>query len=215
MNILHTESEEKYWSQRYNQQQTGWDIGHPSTPLKAYIDQLTDKNMRILIPGAGNAYEAEYLYALGFHNVFVLDISEAPLLAFAERMPEFPKDQLLHQNFFEHQASYDLILEQTFFCSFVPTPENRQQYAQKMMELLNPQGKLVGVWFDIALTGDMEKRPFGGTKAEYLTYLTPYFEVEVFETCYNSIKPRSGTELFGIFRNSATLHQKQLLHWLE
>jgi len=39
-----------------------------------------------------------------------------------------------------------------------------------MSKLLKSGGKLVGLWFDIPLTGDLEKRPFGGTKEEYLEY---------------------------------------------
>jgi len=37
---MHDKSEENYWTQRYQEDNTGWDIGHPSTPLKEYIDQL-------------------------------------------------------------------------------------------------------------------------------------------------------------------------------
>ena len=51
----------EYWEERYRAGTTGWDIGSPSTPLKEYIDQLQDPSKKILIPGAGNAYEAEYL----------------------------------------------------------------------------------------------------------------------------------------------------------
>jgi len=129
-------NEESYWSQRYNEQLTGWDIGYPSTPLKKYIDQLEDKTLKILIPGAGNAYEAEYLFNNGFTNVYVLDISEIPLKAFKKRVPNFPDSQLLHGNFFEHIESYDLILEQTFFCSFEPSSENRTRYAKKWQKTL-------------------------------------------------------------------------------
>ncbi|MFS4468005.1 hypothetical protein [Maribacter sp. 2210JD10-5] len=50
------QNEENYWTKRYHEEETGWDIGYPSTPLKAYIDQLEDKMISILIPGAGNAY---------------------------------------------------------------------------------------------------------------------------------------------------------------
>ena len=53
--------DDQYWSERYSQNKTGWDIGYPSTPLKEYIDQVTDLDLNILIPGCGNAYEAEYL----------------------------------------------------------------------------------------------------------------------------------------------------------
>jgi methyl halide transferase len=191
---------EVYWTNRYNDKSTGWDIGYPSTPLKEYIDQLTDKNIRILIPGAGNAYEAEYLIELGFTNVYVMDISAIPLRQFEERNPNFAKEQLIEADFFTHEGKYDLILEQTFFCSFEPTKDNRNNYAKRMAALLNPKGKLVGIWFDIPLVeGNMDKRPFGGNREEYLSYLENYFDIKIFEKCKNSIQARQGQELFGIF----------------
>lgn len=193
---------EKFWTDRYKEGKTGWDIGYPSQPLVAYIDQLDKKDLKILIPGAGNAYEAEYLINQGFQNVYVLDISKAPLQSLKERVPSFPDHQLLQEDFFEHTGQYDLIFEQTFFCSFEPTKENRAKYGQTMAQLLKPGGKLVGLWFNIPLTPE-SKRPFGGTKEEYLSYLTPYFDVLTFESCHNSIKPRMGTELFGMFCKKA------------
>ena len=139
--------------------------------IKEYIDQIEDKNVRILIPGAGNGYEAEYLFRKGFNHVFVLDISDNPLKTFAERVPEFPKSQLIQENFFTHKGEYDLIIEQTFFCSFLPTKEKRSEYVSQMSTILNSKGKLVGLWFDIPLKGDMEKRPFWGDKiCIYLIY---------------------------------------------
>jgi len=198
--ITDSNSENKFWSTRYEEGRTGWDIGYPSTPLKTYIDQLENKDLKILIPGAGNAYEAEYLFRQGFKNVFILDISKAPLEAFQKRNPNFPADHLLHENFFSHEEKYDLIFEQTFFCSFPPLKNNRILYAETMSRLLLPNGKLVGVWFDFPLKDDLVKRPFGGTREEYLSYLSPLFEVVVFEKCHNSIEPRKENELFGIFR---------------
>lgn len=192
-------TEEAYWSNRYKENSTGWDIGYPSLPLKSYMDQVLDKDLKILIPGAGNSYEAEYLFNQGFSNVHVMDISPTPLENFKVRVPTFPKDQLVLADFFEHTETYDLILEQTFFCSFEPTNENRTAYGRKMNELLKPQGKLVGVWFNHPLH-EKSRRPFGGSKSEYLTYLTPFFQTQIFEDCYNSIEDRTGQELFGIFQ---------------
>ena len=67
-----------YWEERYKKGETGWDAGAITPPLKEYIDQLTDKNLRILIPGAGNGYEFDYLIENGFQNVFVVEISLVP-----------------------------------------------------------------------------------------------------------------------------------------
>lgn len=191
--------EQNYWTKRYKEQQTGWDIGYPSTPIKEYVDQLTDKTIEILIPGAGNAYEAEYLLKKGFKNVHILDISDVPLKQFKKRNPDFPVTQMHQADFFEFQGQYDLIIEQTFFCSFVPSDKNRNAYAKHIAELLKPTGKLVGVWFDIPLSGDMEKRPFGGHKKLYISYLCPLLKMITFDPCYNSISPRQGSELFGVF----------------
>ncbi len=197
--IMKSEEEKKYWSQRYQEKRTGWDIGSPSIPLQSYFEQLEDKNLKILIPGAGNAYEAEYLFKKGYEQVHVLDIALEPLVKLQQRIPNFPESHIIQANFFEHSGAYDLIIEQTFFCSFPPLPATRQLYAEKMHELLKNNGKLVGLWFNMPLTGDMVKRPFGGTMEEYLGYLAPYFEMKIFEDCYNSIPSRQGQELFGIF----------------
>lgn len=200
MNNKESEQLDAYWSARYKSEMTGWDVGYATPPISEYLDQIKNKNLRILIPGAGNAYEAEYAWNQGFRNTYVLDISAIPLQQLKDRLPDFPADQLIHQNFFEHSGQYDLIVEQTFFCSFPPSKENRGMYVDKMYELLVPDGKLVGVWFDIPLTGDMEKRPFGGNKELYLSYLCPPFQCQILDPCYNSIGPRAGNELFGIFR---------------
>ena len=134
-----------------------------------------------------------------------MDISVVPLERFQKRNPDFPSQQLLQEDFFNHKDLYDLIFEQTFFCSFVPTDENRFAYAKHMNSLLKPTGKLVGVWFDIPLTDDMEKRPFGGDRQLYLKYLSKYLIVISFERCYNSILQRQGNELFGIFKRKHPL----------
>ncbi|WP_315822136.1 hypothetical protein [Paraflavitalea speifideaquila] len=64
-----------YWDNRYQHQQTGWDIGYVSTPIKDYIDQLIHKDLAILIPGCGNSYEAEYLLQQGFTHITLIDIA--------------------------------------------------------------------------------------------------------------------------------------------
>ncbi|MFD2247714.1 methyltransferase [Pontibacter ruber] len=181
-----------YWQKRYENAQTGWDVGTITRPLKEYFDQLQNKGQRILIPGCGNAYEAEYLFGLGFRNVFLVDVAEAPLQSFAERVPGFPKAQLLLQDFFSLESKYDLIVEQTFFCALHPA--QRQAYAAKCAELLTPGGKLVGLLFDTEF--QHEGPPFGGSREEYRTYFEPYFKFLHFETAYNSIPPRQGRELF-------------------
>lgn len=181
-----------FWENRYSNNETGWDTGSVSTPLKEYFDTLSDKEIKILIPGAGNAHEAEYLHIKGFKNVYVLDIAEAPLENLRKRLPDFPKEHILKGDFFALDDSFDLIIEQTFFCAI--DPKLRPDYANKMYSLLKQGGKLVGLFFDIELNKD--KPPFGGNKEEYIAYFRPFFNLKKFEKAYNSIPPRAGNELF-------------------
>lgn len=185
-----------YWNDRYRNNQTGWDLGAVSPPIKAFADGIEDKQLNILIPGAGNAYEAEYLFKNGFENVFLCDIAEIPLKSFLDRNAEFPAQQTLHSDYFDLKGSFDLILEQTFFCA-LPVKQ-RSAYAQKTSDLLRPGGILAGLLFDFELKEDGP--PYGGSREEYLTYFSPYFHIEILERAYNSIKPRSGNELFFKFR---------------
>lgn len=181
-----------YWAQRYAEGATGWDAGAITTPLKEYIDQLTDKTQRILIPGAGNAYEAEYLHRQGFSQVTVVDITAQPLHNLQERVPGFPAGQLRQEDFFEHEGTYDLILEQTFWSTFHPTMRDR--YAQKMASLLRPGGRLAGVLFEDKLFDDHP--PFGGSREDYRPHLARHFDIKVLDRCYNSIPPRADRELW-------------------
>lgn len=187
--------DKEYWEHKYENNKTGWDIGYVSTPIKEYIDQLENKELKILIPGGGNSHEAEYLIDNGFKNISVLDIAQQPLKNIETRIPHFPTKHLINQNFFEHTTTYDLIIEQTFFCAL--SPSLRTNYVDKTHSLLNKNGKLVGLLFDFELTE--EGPPFGGDLIEYIQLFYAKFEIKVFEKCYNSIKPRQGKEFFFIF----------------
>lgn len=179
-----------YWSNRYQMNDTGWDIGYGSTPLVEYLQTITDKQLAVLIPGCGNAYEAEWLLQNGFTNVTVLDISPVLTAALKERFKNQPIN-IITGNFFEHKGQYDLILEQTFFCAI--DPALRSSYVTKMHELLKPDGKLVGVLFNRSFEGGP---PFGGSKEEYELLFSKHLHIKKMELCYNSIPPRQGAELF-------------------
>lgn len=182
-----------FWDNRYLTAQTGWDIGSPSIPLKEYIDQLTSTELQVLIPGCGNAYEASYLLQNGFKHVTVVDISPVLTEKLKENHASWLNKELtvLTVDFFTLEGSYDLILEQTFFCAL--DPSLRPAYVKKMHELLKKGGKLVGLLFDRSFEGGP---PFGGHREEYLRLFSPYFAIRTMENSYNSIKPRQGTELF-------------------
>jgi len=181
----------EYWNDRYKNAATGWDLGQVSPPIKEYIDQLTDKTIKILIPGCGNAYEAEYLHQQGFINVHLLDFASEPLVEFKKRVADFPEAHLHQDDFFEHQGEYDLIIEQTLFCAI--DPSLRADYVTTAKRLLVPKGKLVGLLFNCHFEAGP---PFGGTLDEYQNQFSKEFKSIKMDNCYNSIPPRLGNELF-------------------
>lgn len=183
---------EEYWNNCYQNNDTRWDLGKISTPIEAYFNQLNNKELSILIPGGGNSHEAEHVFSNGFKNVFVVDISPFAIANIKKRVPSFPSNQLFNIDFFKLIDTYDLIVEQTFFCAI--DKNLRQAYARKVADLLKPQGKLVGLLFDAPLNEDHP--PYGGTIKEYIGYFNPYFDIEIMEPCYNSIEPRSGREVW-------------------
>jgi methyl halide transferase len=185
----------EYWENRYQKNETGWDVGEITTPIKDYFDQISDKSLKILIPGAGNSYEFEYLINSGFENVAVLDFARNPLENIKKRLPSVSDEQLIESDFFEHNNQYDIIVEQTFFCAL--EPQLREKYAAKMTSLLQPKGKLIGLLFQFPLTE--VGPPFGGSKEEYLLLFQNDFTIKKLETAYNSISPRKENELFFIF----------------
>jgi methyl halide transferase len=182
-----------YWSLRYINNDAGWDTGSITKPLKEYFNQLQDKNIAILIPGCGNSYEAEYLLKNGFANITLIDISSVLCERLRQRLQAYLSQglQIICGDFFEHQGEYDLIVEQTFFCAL--DPSLRKKYAEAIPALLNKRGKLAGLLFNKQFETNP---PFGGSKDEYVKLFTQYFDIEIMEPCYNSIKPREGAELF-------------------
>ncbi len=184
--------DETFWDNRYKSLDIGWDLGEVSPPLKAYFDQIENKTLKILIPGGGNSYEAEYLHRNGFENVYVVDVSKTALSNLLNRVPDFPIEHLIRSNFFELEKTFDLIIEQTFFCAI--DPKLRDEYVKKAHSLLSEEGKLVGLLFDLPLYSD--RPPFGGSRSEYEDRFKKLFEIVEMTRSYNSHESRQGKELF-------------------
>jgi SAM-dependent methyltransferase len=182
---------ESFWNNHYLERTTGWDLKQVSPPLKEFINQLTDKNLRILIPGCGNSYEAAYLLEKGFTDITIIDIAPALVESLKNKFSNDSRITIVLQDFFDHEGTYDLVLEQTFFCAI--DPSLRPQYIVKMSQLLKKGGKLAGLLFN----RDFEDGPpFGGSKKEYLALFSPDFNIKIAETAYNSFEKRKGSELF-------------------
>lgn len=184
--------DKSFWESRWQEQNTGWDIGYANPAICNFMKQYSNKDAAILIAGCGNAYEAEFLIQNGFTNITLIDIAATAVKHLQEKFQQENAITILCEDYFEHNGIYDVQIEQTFFCAI--NPSQRADYAKKAHSLLNENGTLMGVLFN----REFEKAgpPFGGTEEEYLDYLKPYFDLKIFENCHSSVPQRQGSELF-------------------
>lgn len=193
--------DQDYWDAQYQANATGWDLGLVSPPIKAYIDTIKDKNISILIPGCGNTYEAEYLLQEGFTNITVIDIAPTLVQLLKQKFVENSNIKVVQGDFFNHKGSYDLIIEQTFFCALPPIM--RQKYVWKMHHLLSENGILAGLLFNRTFE---VSPPFGGSKDEYELLFKNAFDFLKMDVSKNSIAPRANSELFIEFKKSSLVN---------
>lgn len=199
--------DQTYWDNQYQVNATGWDLGKVSPPIKAYIDTIDNKETKILIPGCGNTYEAEYLLQQGFTNITVIDIAPTLVESLKQKFANNNNISIILGDFFDHQGKYDFIIEQTFFCALPPTM--RQKYVWKMHQLLTDYGKLFGLLFNREFE---VSPPFGGSLNEYEHLFTKAFIFNSISLAGNSIPSRANTELFIEFQKNE-LNQVNLYHF--
>jgi SAM-dependent methyltransferase len=186
------ELDQFFWNTRWENNQTGWDIGQASPAITAYMAQYANKNAAILIPGCGNAHEVSYLLRTGFTNITLIDIAPKAVALLKEKYDKNPEVTIILGDFFEHQGKYDLMIEQTFFCAI--SPILRKKYVQQSAALLNTDGRIIGLMFNTIF--DKQGPPFGGKIEAYKLFFDAYFKIEKMENCYNSIPPRANKEAF-------------------
>ena len=179
-----------YWQNRYAQDDFPWDIGYSNKVLTDYVEQNIAKDARVLIPGAGSGYEAEYLWNKGYTHVYALDFAADAKSLLMSRGNKFPEDQYLTGDFFELDQRFDVFLEQTFFCAL--NPSLRPQYVKHVHHLLNTEGVLFGLLFEM---DKQDGPPYGGNTAEYVALFQAKFELKTVQKCLDSIAPRLGQEL--------------------
>lgn len=189
---LENELDASFWNDRWHNGQTGWDVGYASPPITTYLEQYKNKNAAIVIPGCGNAYEAAFMLDHGFTNITLVDIAAEAVSRLKKKFKSRPGIKIYCEDFFQHKGQYDLVIEQTFFCAQIL--QRRTEYVEKVFSLLKEKGRLAGVLFGIDFP--MDGPPFGGKEETYKTLFEPYFQMEKMESCYNSIPPRAGSELF-------------------
>ncbi len=190
-------SDAKFWEERYQRGEDGWELGAASPPLERYFSDKRLDDQRALVVGCGRGHEARLLASLGA-EVVGLDIAQDAIEA-AERMTSpggsirFVKGDLFALR--GRPAFFHLVIEHTCFCAI--DPARRDEYVDAVADALVPGGRLVGLFYAHGRPGGP---PFTTDDAELKQRFSRRFVIEHHETPPDSIERRAGLERLLVLR---------------
>ncbi len=189
-------SESDFWSERYFEQRTEWDLNEPTPCLVWALKKFKLPKMRIAVLGCGRGHDAAYIASQG-HKVTGFDFSQEAILE-AQKIYGIPKEssniKWVQQDIFDLSEDYfgqfDLIFDHTLFCAV--DPDRRSKLVDQWYRLLAPQGQILGVFFTMPKPNGP---PYGTTEEEIQTRIAKKFRKDFWERSKVSIPRRMGKEL--------------------
>jgi SAM-dependent methyltransferase len=162
-----------FWNERYRSAETPWVLHKTPNALRSFL-KTTKKRGRVLIPGCGTHYEAIEAFRAGGFEVVAIDFSAVAIANMRKALARSGTPGLVHGDFFKHnfRTRFDLIYERTFLCAL--HPRRWPRYAKRVVQLLRPGGKLIGVFF---YGTEPEPPPYPLTKARANEIFGPYFRL--------------------------------------
>lgn len=192
-----------FWNELYQSKSVAWDL---KAPTPAFIDLLNSEyflgKKEILIVGCGYGYDAIEAAKKGL-EVTALDFSENAI-EFANSLAQKEKVNInfLAEDLFKlncnYSNSFEIIFDYVTYCAI--DPERRKEYADKISDLLKPEGLFVIILFPIE--NRIGGPPFAVDVNEATNYFSEKLDLIVSTDKINSIKPRKGRELLQIYRKS-------------
>lgn len=207
------------WEDAWREGRTGWDTGAPAPALLELIEAGTLPGGRALVPGCGAGYDVFALAGSGrYERVTGLDLAPTAAERFAAVREEYGADParacIEIADFFEHRPPqpYDLVWDYTFLCAI--DPSLREQWAEKMGELVRPAtdsaggGELVTLLFPVVPNERYDAMrqagpPFPLRPDRVRDLLDPWFEMLTLEPVTRSHPPRTGMEWLGRWQRRA------------
>jgi len=132
----------KFWQERFEKKETGWDRGGTSPQLLAWLNSGVLQPCRIGVPGCGSGWEVAELAKRGF-DVIGLDYTAAAVektRSLVEAQGLMAKVLQTDVLSYQPEAKFDAIYEQTCLCAI--HPEHWLEYSQQLHQWLKPQGSL-------------------------------------------------------------------------
>ncbi|KAI1878726.1 hypothetical protein JX265_002903 [Neoarthrinium moseri] len=186
------------WNSLWQDEWTPWDRSGPSMALSDLLEQHTElfdlpgatTRKTALVPGCGRGHDVLLLAAFGF-DAYGMDVSTLAIERARKNADAVEGDPVYTQrgaragtvhwitgDFFKgdwgreigiNAGRFDLIFDYTFYCALPPPA--KPAWAQRMVELLAPGGKLVCLEFPAKKPSSEPGPPWAAPPYSYVAYL--------------------------------------------
>lgn len=142
--------DERYWQQRFERGEMGWDRGEASPQLSRWMSEGSLQPCRILVPGCGQGWEVVELAAHGF-DVVAVDLTSAACERVRTRLEarglraEVVQADVLG---FTPERPVHAVYEQTCLCAL--HPRHWRTYADRVRDWLSGGGMLHALFMQVA-----------------------------------------------------------------
>lgn len=194
-------TEARYWDGRWQNGQTGWDLGRPHPLLEELVNRARESglpaNARFYIPGCGRAHDGIWLVQNGF-SVVAADFAPLAVAAAEKNASELRASGILTGEAAarfscrvedaatcpeKDQGGYQAVFDRAMYCAL--RPELRAHYIEAVARRLRKDGFFLSLPFaEIAPSPEKPKGsgpPFEVTEAAMKEQLHPWFEPIHFE----------------------------------
>ncbi|MGE3974100.1 MAG: methyltransferase domain-containing protein [Bdellovibrionales bacterium] len=183
-----------FWGDYYQKDELPpWDLDQYNPNLNGILAQLKLNKSKILVLGAGQGHDANFLAEQG-HIVTAVDYSPAAQKSFTQRYPQSLVANYTVRDVFqlppEWLNSFDLVFDHTLFCA-IP-PRQRKSLIQVWKKVLKPRGHLLSIFFLLTRTSGPA---YGVTEWEAQQLMQKDFDFIYWSRAKNSAQSRKNKEL--------------------
>jgi hypothetical protein len=134
-----------FWNQRYASGETPWTLHAVPAAVRSFVKRRQRRGT-VLIPGCGTDHEVlQFFQTVGF-EVTAIDFSTVAVAQTRKALGNF-EGKIIRGDFFkfDFRQRFHLIYERTFLCAL--RPRKWPKYAKRVAQLLQPRGRLAGIFF--------------------------------------------------------------------
>lgn len=165
-------------------------MDHLPKRLETFIRSLSSR-AKVLIPGCGQDHRTVEAFHLAGHQGTAIDFSPVAVKYTRRALPDL-QERIILGDFFSYDfgdAPFDIVYERTFLCSL--PPRRWKSYADRVAQLLRPQGRLVGFFF---YGEESDPPPYPLTESKAAEIFRARFDLLTTEPVTDSLSIFAGNE---------------------